>query len=70
MAPLATERAVALLKLPELVVVNFPALTFVAPVYIFSPLSSSVPSPVFVNPPVPEITPPNVVSAPDAPVVS
>ena len=49
---------------------SIPSTTDTGPEKVLTPLSVSLPLPAFVNPPVPDITPLNVVSAPDAPAVS
>ena len=67
-APFATAVSVLSLRLP--LTVSVPASIRVGPLYVLDPLNVSVPLPLFLFPPVPEITPENVVFAFRPPLVS
>ena len=57
-APFATLVPAAVVPRPlGLVIASVPALTLVAPLYVFAPERAMVPAPIFVKPPAPLITP-------------
>jgi hypothetical protein len=66
-APLATLTAVDT-KLPLPVNANVPALTVVAPLYVFAPLNANVPPLTFNNAPVP--VPPSAITPPNVPLLN
>ena len=55
---------------PPLPSCKVPAVMVVGPLYVLLPVSTQVPAPIFVSPPVPEIVPENVVLVLSLPLVS